>query len=161
VTFSLNKFLRMGLMQDESFDTKSNVESRTGMFLQNFGQYLNNVALWTKLWLAAVWTVIWLLVSVCKPSNGCLVRVLKVRSIWKKYTLDMKQLENSKKNKLEQGESNLSMALGVPSLPSHLTQSSRAMVLKFSLMSSFNKNHYIQIQIYMPRVSNTNRTYNF
>jgi hypothetical protein len=45
VTFSLNKFLRMGLMQDESFDTKSNVESRTGMFLQNFGQYLNNVAL--------------------------------------------------------------------------------------------------------------------
>jgi len=73
----------------------------------------------------------------------------------------MKQLENSKKNKLEQGESNLSMALGVPSLPSHLTQSSRAMVLKFSLMSSFNKNHYIQIQIYMPRVSNTNRTYNF
>lgn len=93
----------MGLTQDESFDTKSNVESRTGTFLQNFGQYLNNAALWTILWLAAVCTVFWLLVSVCKPSNGCLVRVLKVRSIWKKYALDMKQLENSKKNKLEQG----------------------------------------------------------
>jgi hypothetical protein len=70
-----------------------------------------------------------------------LVRVLKVRSIWKKYTLDMKQLENSKKNKLEQGESNLSMALGVPSLPSHLTQSSRAMVLKFSIKTITSKSN--------------------